>query len=529
MRLVATARALRLGGGRWSGVGAQGRIWRASPPLYTCNCNCRHSSTAPQKQEKDEAESFGPSTINPASLSSGRTVHIGGEAYPLDETSNVPRSILSHIDRRLHTEENHPICIIRELIERRFPRPIYGNYLDAQPVVTTSQNFDILGFPPDHPGRSRTDTYYVNKDQVLRTHTSAHQQGLFKKLAMNEKLLMPETGYTLTADVYRRDAVDRSHYPAFHQMEGARLWNRQESSITKTRSKKQPAESNGSPPDTALIVKADFEALPEHDIKVEDPNPPYHPERNPLQTEYHSPEEVEAMAAHLKRSLEGVVVEVFSKAREAAIAAGDSSTRSEVPLRVRWIEAHFPFTSPSWELEVFWQNEWLELLGCGIVKQELLINSDCQDRIGWAFGMGLERTAMLLFGVPDIRLFWSKDPRFTSQFEAGKISRFVPFSKYPACYKDIAFWLRSTSSAAGGAMPSFHENDMMEAVRDVAGDLAEDVRMVDEFVNAKTGRKSLCYRINYRSLERTLTNEEVNGLHEQVRKELVEKCGVELR
>jgi phenylalanyl-tRNA synthetase alpha chain len=69
----------------------------------------------------------------------------------------------------------------------------------------------------------------------------------------------------------------------------------------------------------------------------------------------------------------------------------------------------------------------------------------------------------------------------------------------------------------------------MELARDVAGDLVEDLRLVDEFVHPKTGRKSLCYRINYRSLERTLTNEETNELHERFRQQLVEKLGVELR
>jgi len=84
---------------------------------------------------------------------------------------------------------------------------------------------------------------------------------------------------------------------------------------------------------------------------------------------------------------------------------------------------------------------------------------------------------MLLFGIPDIRLFWSLDKRFLEQFKEGEVSRFVPFSKFPPCYKDVAFWLPSSSSAAGGQIP-FHENDMMEIVRNVAGDLVEDVKLV---------------------------------------------------
>jgi len=69
----------------------------------------------------------------------------------------------------------------------------------------------------------------------------------------------------------------------------------------------------------------------------------------------------------------------------------------------------------------------------------------------------------------------------------------------------------------------------MELVREVAGDLVEDVKLTDSFTHPKTGRKSLCYRINYRSLERTLTNDEANTLHEDIRRKLVDGFGVELR
>ena len=284
----------------------------------------------------------------------------------------------------------------------------------------------------------------------------------------------------------------------------------------------------------AETVWTDVEKLPKHNLLIEDPNPTIHAHRNPLQTGHHSPEEVEAITAHLKRSLEGVVVGLFSRAQKAAVASGYVDANAMEPLRIRWIEAYFPFTSPSWELEVFWQGDWLELLGCGVTKQDILINAGVPYQVGWAFGMGLERVAMLLFSIPDIRLFWSKDPRFLNQFSSKEnVNAFVPFSKYPECYKDVSFWLRSSSSSAGGGMRSnahdFHGNDVMEIVRDVGGDLVEDVSLVDDFVHPVSGRKSLCYRINYRSLERTLRNEEVNQLHECIRKKLAENLGIELR
>lgn len=293
--------------------------------------------------------------------------------------------------------------------------------------------------------------------------------------------------------------------------------------------RKQVAEG-----DIAKSVWADLKTLPKLDLDVEDPNPAIHPERNPLQAKYHSSDEVEAIAAHLKRTLEGVVVELFSRAKKAATAAGQTEATASEPLRVRWVEAYFPFTSPSWELEVFWQGDWLEILGCGVSKQELLINSGVPNQLGWAFGLGLERIAMILYSIPDIRLFWSEDQRFLAQFSSmDHINPYVPFSKHPACYKDVSFWLRSSSSSAGGGLKAnaqnFHENDLMEIVRDVGGDRVEDVKLTDEFVHPVTGRKSLCYRINYRSLERTLRNEEANQLHRKVEKQLVEKLGVELR
>lgn len=283
--------------------------------------------------------------------------------------------------------------------------------------------------------------------------------------------------------------------------------------------------------DVSKTVLEDTGSLPEHDMIVEDANPPTHPERNPLQPE-HSLAEAEAIAAHMKRSIENVVVKIFLEARRAAEVFGDSTAASNEPLQVRWVEAYFPFTSPSWELEIWWQGEWLEVLGCGVVLQALLQNANVPSQLGWAFGMGLERIAMLLFGIPDIRLFWSKDARFLEQFSAnGPIKRFVPFSKHPECYKDVSFWVKSVGSSAGGggSTQELHENDVMEIVRKQAGDMAEDVRLVDEFTHPKTRRRSLCYRINYRSLERTLTNEEVNDVHGRVVGSLVEELGVEIR
>ncbi|KAI9697189.1 MAG: hypothetical protein M1836_004753 [Candelina mexicana] len=512
MRLKSTARFIRAAQCRWnSSISRSAR----QENQFLKDIQCRHSSTKPS------------------------ALTIGNETYPTDSWTNIPDSILDALPRRLHLQPSHPISLTRRLIESRFQSPTYIHHNTLSPIVSVAQNFDSLGFPLDHPGRSRTDTYYINAATVLRTHTSAHQADTF---ALNAS-----PGFLISADVYRRDAIDRSHYPVFHQMEGARMWDRRK-------------VLGG---DIAKAVWADLETLPTHSMQVSDPNPTIHPDRNPLQATHHTHEEAEALAAHLKRSIEAVVLEIFTQARLASLSttpsaksSSSSIATSEEPLQIRWIEAYFPFTSPSWELEVLWQGTWLEVLGCGIVQQTLPINAGVPDQVGWAFGLGLERIAMLLFGIPDIRLFWSKDERFLSQFgEPGRsldhvekragvsaaggtiegirdwgIKRFVPFSKYPASPRDVAFWLPLTSSpTSSNPNPPFHENDVMEIIRDIGGDLVEDAQMLDDFVQKGTGRKSLCYRIVYRSLERTLRGEDVSDLHTKVGEELVRRLGVALR
>ncbi|KAL9622335.1 MAG: hypothetical protein Q9160_003346 [Pyrenula sp. 1 TL-2023] len=495
-----------------------------------------------------------------------------GKEYTKDTQYNVPKQILDHVGRNLYLQSDHPLCLTRELVESAFPSDQgFNNRHEPHPVVTTKENFDDLGFPTDHPGRSKTDTYYVNQDHVLRTHTSAHELKLFSEL--QTELPSGSHGYTLCSDVFRRDSIDRSHYPVFHQMEGARCWRlvtadqvlSPEERTSRVGTERQRClqaieqdlkqlpmwqHRNGVPVASHLLQQA---AL---DLKTEDPNPTFDLETNPLQASHNSPE-VELVASHMKLSIEFLIAKVFRQAQNAGIIS-----RSESP-RVRWVPAYFPFTSPSWELEVWWQGEWLELLGCGISKQQLLVGAGIPESIGWAWGIGIERLAMLLYGIPDIRLFWSKDQRFLSQFGAGKATMFREFSKYPECYKDIAFWLpepeqgekaavapnagvetpveiavpSGAAASAGGHMAaeepifhsSFHENDLAEIVRDVAGPLVENVVLVDEFFSEKKKRKSLCYRITYRSLERTLTNEEVNDLHEKIRQKMEGQLRVELR
>merc|ERR1711920_386192 len=117
----------------------------------------------------------------------------------------------------------------------------------------------------------------------------------------------------------------------------------------------------------------------------------------------------------------------------------------------------------------------------------------------------------------DIRLFWSDDKRFSSQFDenafASKV-KFKPFSKYPPVKKDISMWI---------------PDDFVEMIRDEGGDQVEKVDLIDEFTNKKTGRTSKAFRVIWRDMSRTLTNEEVNAKHEIVLKRIVDELAVELR
>ena len=150
------------------------------------------------------------------------------------------------------------------------------------------------------------------------------------------------------------------------------------------------------------------------------------------------------------------------------------------------------------------------------------------NKVGWAFGLGLERLAMVLYSIPDIRIFWSRDSGFLSQFEgAGPDSKIVfkTLSKFPQCINDISFWLPELDPA----QEKFSPNDFYDLVREVGGDLVEQVKLQDEFRHPKTGLDSQCYRIVYRDMAKTLTQEEANTIHSAIEAAAVEKLGVTIR
>ncbi|KNZ45462.1 phenylalanine--tRNA ligase [Puccinia sorghi] len=416
--------------------------------------------------------------------SNNALIKIGTRSFPPDRMTNLPNSLLSRLSQNLYEQECHPLKILKDSIANQLPAFELLRYPD--PIVSPYQNFDQLGFPIDHPGRRKGDSYYLNSQFMLRTHTSAHEVQSFQ---------LGKEHWLLAADVYRRDEIDSSHFPVFHQMEGASVLPRDQI-------------------ERFALTTADLAyQLSHQNISIQDHTRV--DKQNPYQAS-HQAEHAMVVTENLKATINSVIYALFR------------NLQGQSPLQVRWIPAYFPFTSPSYEVEVLFQDKWLEILGCGVVQQKTLDEANVPHKIGWAFGLGLERIAMVLFSIPDIRLFWSTDPRFKEQFigqtvlsdrEHQPVVKFQPFSKNPACYKDLSFWIPTKQTGS----ESFEANDLFEIIRDVGGS------WIDEFTHPKTGRQSRCYRIVYRSIERNLSNEEVNCTQDRVRIALQEKLHLEFR
>ena len=341
--------------------------------------------------------------------------------------SNITPRIREKIGKNLHNKKNHPIEIMKNKIHDFFGAE-FSKIDNLNSTVKVEENFDKLLIEKDHPSRRTSDTYDIDSENVLRTHTSAHQ---------NELLMKGLRKFLVTGDVYRKDEIDTKHYPIFHQTEGL-----------------------------CIVEKG---IIPEKE---------------------------------LKKILSSLVEHLFPGCE------------------YRFNEDYFPFTDPSFEIEVKFENKWLEILGCGVIHHKILENCGLGDKTGWAFGLGLERLAMILFEIPDIRYFWSEDERFLKQFENGKKTIFTPYSNQPAATRDISFWV---------PLDNFCYNSFCEIVRETAGDLVEDIQKVDEFIHPKTNIESKCYRITYRSNDRSLTSEEVELLQEEIKNKISSTLKLKIR
>lgn len=310
-------------------------------------------------------------------------------------------------------------------------------------IVPADASFDLFNFPADHPARSKSDTYYVDEKNILRTHTTVmwyyyfQQEEVRAKIAENKPL-----GVLSYGKVYRKDEIDRNHMNIFHQMDGLYLHPTSERTITQDDLKEVLAN----------VVKAAFDP----DIKY------------------------------------------------------------------RFNDDTFPYTHSSLEMEVDKDGQWVEVLGAGLVNPEVLkrLDVDPEQYNGWAFGFGLERLAIIGMELPDIRLLWSEDPRVVKQLKLGQ--KYVEVSKYPPVIRDISFIVKN----------DFLPNDYFDLIRDIGGDLVEEVQLMDKYENAEKfgpDRVSYTYRILYRSPERTLEAAEVEPLQDEVYKQTAEIYNAELR
>ncbi|XP_014281698.1 probable phenylalanine--tRNA ligase, mitochondrial isoform X2 [Halyomorpha halys] len=297
---------------------------------------------------------------------------------------------------------------------------------------------------------------------MLRAHMTAHQVELIK---------MGLDNFLMFGDVYRRDEIDSTHYPVFHQCDAVRLFHKEQL--------------------FDLIQTEVFERNPSSE--------------NKLKQKEHTVVASREIEQQLKVTLEGLARCIFGN-----------------DIECRWVDAYFPFTHPSWELEIKRNGNWLEVLGCGIIRQAILQQAGADDLLGWAFGLGLDRLAMIQYSIPDIRTFWMKDPGFLIQFHNKSPQDKVTYKEvsiYPPCKNDISFWIND----------GFEDNNFYSLVREVGGDLIEQVQLIDKFTHPKTGRKSRCYTIVYRHLEKTLTQAEVNEVHKEIEKTAEKVLGVTIR
>jgi len=340
----------------------------------------------------------------------------------------------------LSRTEGNPL---KEIVDRaKKTKSLTGfDIITIPEIVPTNILFDLFNMPIGHPARSKSDTYYIDEDNVLRTHDTVFWYYYINDPDIKQKIHNKETlGALCYGKVYRKDEIDSSHMNVFHQFGGLYL----------------------TPDDVKTII----------------------------------PNDLKTALSEIARSIFGDTVEF------------------------RFYDHTFPYTDPSFEMEAFINGQWIEILGCGMARKSVLKDCGIEGYHGWAFGFGLERLAIASMSLPDIRLLWSQDERVTKQLQLGR--KFQEVSKYPPTVRDISFIVSKNVAL----------NNYYEIVREYAGNLIEEVKLLDTFENtAKFGadKVSHTFRIVYRSPERTLTNDEVNEIQEKIRQKTQTELDAVLR
>ena len=246
--------------------------------------------------------------------------------------------------KKINVGHRHPNTIALEEVERIFVGMGY-EVVEGPEIEYDLYNFEKLNIPANHPAKDEQDTFYINKDIVLRTQTSPVQARIMEQGKLPIRMIAP-------GRVFRSDEVDATHSPSFHQIEG-------------------------------LVVDKNI------------------------------------TFADLKGTLEEFAKQLFGP-----------------ETKTKFRPHHFPFTEPSAEVDVscfkcggsgeieghscrFCKGSgWIEILGCGMVHPHVfeMCGIDPKEYTGFAFGVGLERIALLKYEIDDMRELYKNDIRFLKQF-----------------------------------------------------------------------------------------------------------------
>jgi phenylalanyl-tRNA synthetase alpha chain len=296
----------------------------------------REIGNIPEEQRKDIGKVINEASNEANVLFEERKLKV---LEMLEESSMKKESVdITLPGKKFKLGRDHPVSQVMDEAKEIFVSMGF-RLVDGPEVETIYYNFKALNIPDNHPARDMWNTFYIDDDILLRTHTSPVQIRVMEKNTPPIAIIAP-------GKCYRRDAIDASHSPMFHQIEG-------------------------------LLV-----------------------DRN-------------ITFSNLKAVLEVFVKRMF----------GDSA-------KLRFRPSFFPFTEPSAEVDIQCvvckgagcslckKTGWLEIMGAGMVRPEVFkyVNYDPEEFKGFAFGMGIERIAILKLGIDDIRLFFENDMRFLEQF-----------------------------------------------------------------------------------------------------------------
>lgn len=330
---------------------------------------------------------------------------------------------------------------LKEIVDRASKvKSLEGfDVIEIPEIVPTDILFDLFNMPPEHPARSKSDTYYIDEEHVLRTHDTVFWYYYLNDPKVKEKIAKKEPlGAICYGKVYRKDEIDNRHMNVFHQ----------------------------------------FGAF------------------------YLVPDEKQINPEDLKNALSDIATNVFKA-------------------NFRFYDHQFPYTDPSYEMEAEINGNWIEILGSGLVRKSVLKNMGLDGYNGWAFGFGLERLAIASMELPDIRLLWSEDERVKKQMVLGQ--KYKEVSKFPPVLRDISFVVDKDK---------FVLNDYFDLIREVGETMIENVELLDKYENVDKfgeGKISYTFRITYRDLGKTLTNEEVNEVHAKLEERTEKDLGAQIR